>query len=237
MEHGNEFVMEVTDKTKADIKGGTLIDYEGSIRLLEIAQVPPDHVDDFKSIKKFKIFNTNNLWMNLAAIKRIVENNELDLEIIVNQKTMEGGEKVIQLETAVGAAIKHFRKAIGINVPRSRFLPVKSTSDLFLITSDLYSLGRGELQMSSKRLFGSIPIVKLGDHFKSGCWLFAAHAMCRKMNLEFLCLPLEPFRLDSFSEVANFLARFNGPPKILELDHLSVTVSTSCGVSLKGIVD
>ena len=44
-----EFIMEVTDKTKADVKGGTLIDYEGSIRLLEIAQVPSEHVEDFKS--------------------------------------------------------------------------------------------------------------------------------------------------------------------------------------------
>ena len=62
-----EFIMEVTDKTKADIKvreiaslrlfnavtvvvqGGTLIDYEGSIRLLEVAQVPNEHVEDFKS--------------------------------------------------------------------------------------------------------------------------------------------------------------------------------------------
>lgn len=44
-----EFLMEVTDKTKADIKGGTLIDYEGSIRLLEIAQVPSEHAEDFKS--------------------------------------------------------------------------------------------------------------------------------------------------------------------------------------------
>ena len=58
--------MEVTDKTKADVKvriyayhlycvsndpyqGGTLIDYEGSIRLLEIAQVPSEHVEDFKA--------------------------------------------------------------------------------------------------------------------------------------------------------------------------------------------
>ena len=44
-----EFLMEVTDKTKADVKGGTLIDYDGSIRLLEIAQVPSEHVEDFKS--------------------------------------------------------------------------------------------------------------------------------------------------------------------------------------------
>lgn len=44
-----EFLMEVTDKTKADIKGGTLIDYEGQIRLLEIAQVSSEHVEEFKS--------------------------------------------------------------------------------------------------------------------------------------------------------------------------------------------
>lgn len=45
----SEFIMEVTDKTKADIKGGTLIDYEGHIRLLEVAQVPNEHIEDFKS--------------------------------------------------------------------------------------------------------------------------------------------------------------------------------------------
>jgi UTP--glucose-1-phosphate uridylyltransferase len=65
-----------------------LIDYDGQIRLLEIAQVPSDHVEDFKSskfflvflvspdyglridwfpVRKFKIFNTNNLWINLKG--------------------------------------------------------------------------------------------------------------------------------------------------------------------------
>jgi UTP--glucose-1-phosphate uridylyltransferase len=39
-----EFLMEVTDKTRADVKGGTLINYDGKLRLLEIAQVPKDHV-------------------------------------------------------------------------------------------------------------------------------------------------------------------------------------------------
>lgn len=161
-----EFIMEVTDKTKADIKGGTLVEYDGSIRLLEIAQVPSEHVDDFKSIKKFKIFNTNNLWVSLKAIKRLVESGDLSLEIIVNNKIADNGEKVIQLETAVGAAIKHFKGSHGINVPRNRFLPVKSTSDLFLITSDLYKLNHGELQINPLRLFGTVPLVKLGDHFK-----------------------------------------------------------------------
>ena len=67
IESNAEFLMEVTDKTKADIKGGTLIDYEGSIRLLEIAQVPSEHAEEFKSVRKFKIFNTNNLWINLKG--------------------------------------------------------------------------------------------------------------------------------------------------------------------------
>ncbi|KAI0244866.1 UTP-glucose-1-phosphate uridylyltransferase [Massospora cicadina] len=166
VDSGTEFVMEVTDKTKSDIKGGTLVDYNGQIRLLEIAQVPNEYVEDFKSVRKFKIFNTNNLWVSTKAIKRVVEQQALNLEIIVNHKTAANGEAVLQLETAVGAAIKHFHGAHGINVPRSRFLPVKSTSDLFLVTSDLYSQHHGVLSMNSKRMFKTVPVVKLGDHFK-----------------------------------------------------------------------
>ncbi|MEE6474603.1 hypothetical protein FKM82_010438 [Ascaphus truei] len=81
-----EFVMEVTDKTRADVKGGTLTQYEGKLRLVEIAQVPKAHVDEFKSVSKFKIFNTNNLWISLSAIKRLQEANAIDMEIIVNPK-------------------------------------------------------------------------------------------------------------------------------------------------------
>ena len=125
-----EFIMELTNKTKADVKGGTIIDYDGTIRLLEIAQVPSAHVEEFKSIKKFKYFNTNNIWVNLKAIKRVVEHHELNMEIIPNAKVITGPKKesdlnVLQLETAVGAAIRHFENAHGVNVPRRRFLPVK----------------------------------------------------------------------------------------------------------------
>jgi UTP--glucose-1-phosphate uridylyltransferase len=71
-----EFIMEVTDKTKADVKGGTLIDYDGSIRLLEVAQVPNEHIEDFKSVRKFKIFNTNNLWVNLKGERALFPASE-----------------------------------------------------------------------------------------------------------------------------------------------------------------
>ncbi|XP_046615650.1 UTP--glucose-1-phosphate uridylyltransferase isoform X1 [Neodiprion virginianus] len=161
-----EFVMEVTNKTRADVKGGTLIQYEDKLRLLEIAQVPKEHVDDFKSVKTFKFFNTNNLWVSLTAIERVLEEKTLNMEIIVNNKSLSNGLNVIQLETAVGAAMKSFDGGLGINVPRSRFLPVKKTSDLMLVMSNLYSLRKGALLMSPQRMFPTTPLIKLGDnHF------------------------------------------------------------------------
>lgn len=160
-----EFLMEVTDKTRSDVKGGTLIQYENKLRLLEIAQVPSEHVDEFKSIKKFKFFNTNNLWVKLDAIERVLK-GDLHLEIIVNNKTIEKNVNVIQLETAVGAAMKNFNGGLGINVPRSRFLPVKKTSDLMLVMSNLYTMKHGSLVMSPQRMFPTTPFIKLGDnHF------------------------------------------------------------------------
>ncbi|KOM47086.1 hypothetical protein LR48_Vigan07g079000 [Vigna angularis] len=159
----NEYCMEVTPKTLADVKGGTLISYEG--RLLEIAQVPDEHVSEFKSIEKFKIFNTNNLWVNLNAVKRLVESDALKMEIIPNPKEVDG-IKVLQLETAAGAAIRFFDKAIGINVPRSRFLPVKATSDLLLVQSDLYTLESGFVIRNKARANPENPSIELGPEFK-----------------------------------------------------------------------
>ncbi|EGG19956.1 UDP-glucose pyrophosphorylase 2 [Cavenderia fasciculata] len=163
---GCEYAMEVTNKTRADVKGGTLIEYEGKAKLLEIAQVPPNHVEDFKSIKKFKIFNTNNIWVNLKAIDRVLKESLLDdMDIIINPKVADG-KSILQLEIAAGAAIQFFNNARGVNVPRERFLPVKSTSDLFIVQSNLYSLENGMLVMNKNRPFTTVPLVKLGDNFK-----------------------------------------------------------------------
>lgn len=88
------------------------------------------------------------------------------MEIIINNKSLSKGLNIIQLETAVGAAMKTFDNCIGINVPRSRFLPVKKTSDLLLVMSNLYSIKNGSLTMSPQRMFPATPLVKLGDnHF------------------------------------------------------------------------
>ncbi|KAG6544936.1 hypothetical protein Mapa_013628 [Marchantia paleacea] len=165
VDNGNEYCMEVTPKTLADVKGGTLIAYEGRVQLLEIAQVADEHVNEFKSIDKFKIFNTNNMWVSLKAIKRLVEADALKMEIIPNPKEVDG-VKVLQLETAAGAAIRFFDKAIGVNVPRSRFLPVKATSDLLLVQSDLYTVEEGSVLRNPARKSAENPSVELGPEFK-----------------------------------------------------------------------
>ncbi|KAJ3693935.1 hypothetical protein LUZ60_009415 [Juncus effusus] len=165
IQNQNDVCVEVTPKTLADVKGGTLISYEGKIQLLEIAQVPDAHVSEFKSIEKFKIFNTNNLWLNLKAIKRLVENDELKMEIIPNPKEVDG-VKVLQLETAYGAAVKFFDNAIGVNVPRSRFLPVKATSDFLLVQSDLYTVEDGFVIRNHARVNPVNPSIILGPEFK-----------------------------------------------------------------------
>jgi UDP-N-acetylglucosamine pyrophosphorylase len=38
------------------------------------------------TVSPYRIFNTNNLWVSLDAMKSVVENGTLHLEIIVNPK-------------------------------------------------------------------------------------------------------------------------------------------------------
>ena len=49
----------------------------------------------------------------LIAVKKVVDNGTLDMEVIVNHKTLDNGQSVIQLETAVGAAMKCFDGCLG----------------------------------------------------------------------------------------------------------------------------
>ncbi|KAH0944224.1 hypothetical protein HID58_003861 [Brassica napus] len=208
IQNKNEYCMEVTPKTLADVKGGTLISYEGKVQLLEIAQVPDEHgklsmnSNQLRS-SRYSTQTTYGLTF-LKAIKKLVEADALKMEIIPNPKEVDG-VKVLQLETAAGAAIRFFDNAIGVNVPRSRFLPVKATSDLLLVQSDLYTLVDGFVTRNSARTNPSNPSIELGPEFK---------------------------------KVSNFLSRFKSIPSIVELDSLKVSGDVSFGSSvvLKGKV-
>lgn len=164
---GAPYIMEVTEKTRADVKGGTLIQTNHQpLRLLELAQVPKDQVEEFKSVKKFKIFNTNNIWINLLALREKIEKKSIQLDVIVNQKYLDQ-LSVIQLETAMGSGINNFKGSLAVKVPRIRFVPIKKTDDLLLIQSNLFIFEKGILKKNPERQFGGIPMIRLGEAFQS----------------------------------------------------------------------
>ncbi|KAM3728495.1 ATP-dependent RNA helicase [Dirofilaria immitis] len=161
VENNLEYVMECIEKTEVDKKGGTLVEINGYIMHLEMPQVPRDHISDFCSAKIFKIFNTNNIWVNLRAVKKKLA--QMKMDIIVNKKVLSNGEFVNQLETSLGGAIRNFDKVLSIKVPRSRFLPVKNTQELLAIMSDLYEVTENfSLQFVRK---DKAPIIELSEHF------------------------------------------------------------------------
>jgi UTP--glucose-1-phosphate uridylyltransferase len=160
------FLMEMTSKTSADVKGGTLYQQNGKLKLLEVANVPDDHLDDFCDQNKFKVFNTNNIWLNLVALNNRLKNGSLELSVLVNRKNIDG-IPIIQLETAIGSGLECFKGAVGLSVSRDRFLPVKKTDDLLLVRSNLFSLKGGKLIRNPERKSESLPIVELGDFLQN----------------------------------------------------------------------
>jgi UTP--glucose-1-phosphate uridylyltransferase len=141
------FAMEVADRTEADRKGGHLARRrDGGLVLREIAQTPDDDVDAFQDIGRHRFFNTNSLWVDLQALAAVLERRDgvLGLPMIVNRKTVDptdpSSPAVLQLETAMGAAIDVFEGARALRVSRRRFAPVKTTDDLLVLRSDAYVL-------------------------------------------------------------------------------------------------
>src|SRR5262249_25577335 len=93
------------------------------------------------------------------------------LPLIKNAKTVDPRDKnspaVFQLETAMGAAIESFENSGAINVPRTRFAPVKNTSDLLILRSDACEVTDDWRIMLAAELKGRRPAVDLdGDHYK-----------------------------------------------------------------------
>jgi UTP--glucose-1-phosphate uridylyltransferase len=167
------FLSEVVDRTEADRKGGHLArrSDDGGLVLRETAQVPEEDEDAFEDIERHRFFNANNIWVSLPALKSALEERDgvLGLPMIVNRKTVDPNDSsspgVIQLETAMGAAIGVFEGAAAVHVPRARFAPVKTTNHLLVVRSDAYELRDDwTVQLAAGR--ESAPLVELSDEFK-----------------------------------------------------------------------
>ena len=134
---GAPFAMEVVIGTEADRKGGHIAVRDGRLVLRETAQAAPEEAASFRDHRRWRYYNTNNLWLDLDALA--AHDGLPELPLIVNRKTL-GGTELIQMESAMGAALGVFEGAQALCVPRSRFIPVKSTDDLLALRSDVYAL-------------------------------------------------------------------------------------------------
>ncbi len=168
------FLMEVTRRSEADRKGGHLAQRiaDGRLLLREVAQCPEADLENFQDITRHQFFNTNNIWVNLLELKKVMEENAglLPLPVIQNAKTVDprdaSSTAVFQLEQAMGSAIECFEGALAVNVPRSRFAPVKGTSDLFALRSDAYKIGDdGRVQLHEARE-GKPPVIRLSSEYQ-----------------------------------------------------------------------
>jgi len=191
------FAMEVAARTDADKKGGHLAMGKDGLLLRESAQCPDEDEKSFQDVAKHKFFNTNNLWINLEALKATYEKFDgvLPLPVIKNGKTVDPRDKkstkVLQLETAMGSAIECFPGAQAILIPRTRFAPVKTTNDMLALASDAYEVTPDHRMVLKADRKGVPPNVKL-----DGCYKFVDGLMsliphgppsmikCDKLTLE-----------------------------------------------------
>jgi len=166
---GSPYAAEICLRTDNDTKGGHLATrkVDGQLILRDTAQTPAEQMAFFTDRHRHPYFHCNNLWWDLRAVRRQLSAGALDLPLIRNSKTVDPTDKstpqVVQIETAMGAAIESFPGAVAIEVPRDRFIPVKKTNELLLLRSDIYKVtDDGELRAQ----VDNIPRVDLGAHYR-----------------------------------------------------------------------
>lgn len=167
---GAPFAIEAVRRTPSDRKGGHFArrKIDGRIVLRETAQTPDADKEALTDLDRHKFCSTNNLWFDLAAMKNALDVRQgiLGLPLIRNVKSLDPGDpstpEVIQIETAMGAAIEVFEGSRLIEVGRERFVPVKTTNDLLVLRSDVYDIGQ---DFVLDQAASEVPYVDLDDDY------------------------------------------------------------------------
>jgi UTP--glucose-1-phosphate uridylyltransferase len=173
--HDFPFMMEVAERTEADIKGGHLARLKaGGLILREIAQCPEEEIGEFRDMTVYRYLNTNNIWVNLLFLREHHKGagNILKLPVIVNPKRIDprddSSPEVYQIETAMGSAISVFERATAVRVPRTRFVPVKKCQNLLALWSDCYVMTEdSRIIQNPGRRFGPINIDLDDGYYKT----------------------------------------------------------------------
>jgi UTP--glucose-1-phosphate uridylyltransferase len=165
------FAIEAVRRTASDRKGGHFArrKADGRIVLRETAQTSDADRAALQDLDRHRFCSTNNLWFDLERMRDEITRRDgiLGLPMIRNQKNVDPGDRrtpeVIQVETAMGAAIEVFADSRTIEVSRSRFVPVKTTNDLLVLRSDAYDLGT---DFVLDQVAAQLPFVDLDEHYK-----------------------------------------------------------------------
>jgi len=146
---GSPFAIEAVRRTPSHRKGGHFATRksDGRIVLRESAQTLEEDKAVLGDLDRHKFMSTNNIWINLQALQTELDSRDgiLGLPLIRNVKTVDPADasspSVVQIESAMGAAIEIFRGAQTIEVGDDRYVPVKTTNDLLVLRSDVYDIG------------------------------------------------------------------------------------------------
>ncbi|MFJ9391555.1 UTP--glucose-1-phosphate uridylyltransferase [Nocardioides sp. NPDC101246] len=169
---GAPFAIEAVRRTASDRKGGHFArrKSDGRLILRETAQTLDEDKVALQDLNRHKYCSTNNIWFDLKALKKVLSERDgiLGLPLIRNEKTVDPADpktpKVVQIETAMGAAIEVFEGSQLIEVGRDRFVPVKTTNDLLVLRSDVYDIGDNFVL---DQVADVVPFIDLdGDYYK-----------------------------------------------------------------------
>ena len=168
---GAPFAIEAVRRTPSDKKGGHFARRrsDGRIVLRETAQTLPQDQAALRDLSRHTHASTNNLWFDVQAMQTELQRRGgvLGLPLIRNEKNVDPADpkspEVIQIETAMGAAIELFDGAVTIEVGRDRFVPVKTTNDLLVLRSDAYGVGE---DFVLEQVAEKLPYVELSKAYK-----------------------------------------------------------------------
>jgi len=167
---GAAFAIEAVRRTPSDRKGGHFAQRKADGRLIlrETAQTLPEDRKALENLDRHRFCSTNNIWFDLRRMRDMLDRRDgvLGLPLIRNEKNVVAGDsstpKVVQIETAMGAAIEVFDDAQLIEVGRDRFVPVKTTNDLLVLRSDVYEIGPGFVL---EQVAADVPYVDLDSEY------------------------------------------------------------------------
>ena len=163
VKHDFDMLMEVTQKTELDKKGGILVKKNNKPSLIERAEVVQKDVELFENIHYFKFFNTNNLWLNTRKLLDKMNSGSFNLPFILNKKMLKN-KSILQFESAMGAALSLFEKSTCLEVNRNRFVPVKSANDFLLLKSNIFKKYNNGL---IEQRIGELPKISLSKEYSN----------------------------------------------------------------------